>query len=106
MNEFKSPPGFASAPLANEGVVREEDNVKWVSQGTISILVSKLKQNNFVHHFSFLVRNSVLISIGIIVQIQAAEKVHGVKLLHQETCQNCRNHRGAVHPQMVQESLQ
>ncbi|XWS76225.1 hypothetical protein CRYUN_Cryun01aG0157300 [Craigia yunnanensis] len=32
MNEFKSPPGFSSAPLANGGEVREEDPVKWVSQ--------------------------------------------------------------------------
>ncbi|XP_022769873.1 CRIB domain-containing protein RIC6-like [Durio zibethinus] len=32
MNEFKSPPGLSSAPLANGGEVREEDPVKWVSQ--------------------------------------------------------------------------
>ncbi|XP_022727699.1 CRIB domain-containing protein RIC6-like [Durio zibethinus] len=31
MNEFKSPQGFSSEPLANAGV-REEDPVKWVSQ--------------------------------------------------------------------------
>ena len=33
MNEFKSPAGFSSAPLANGGEVREEDPVNWVSQG-------------------------------------------------------------------------
>ncbi|XWS47003.1 hypothetical protein CRYUN_Cryun14cG0116500 [Craigia yunnanensis] len=36
MNEFKSPPGFSSGPLDNEGEVREEDSVKWVSQDGIS----------------------------------------------------------------------
>ena len=49
MNEFKSPPGFSSAPLANGGEVREEDPVKWVSQGTI-YWFSKLKLKNFLHH--------------------------------------------------------
>ncbi|XVF72044.1 hypothetical protein PTKIN_Ptkin12aG0089700 [Pterospermum kingtungense] len=32
MNEFKSPSGHSSSPLANGGEVKEEDHVKWVSQ--------------------------------------------------------------------------
>ena len=44
MNEFKSPPGFSSGPLDNGGEVREEDSVKWVSQGK-HILVFQTEGN-------------------------------------------------------------
>ncbi|XP_004292220.1 PREDICTED: CRIB domain-containing protein RIC6 [Fragaria vesca subsp. vesca] len=32
MNEFQSPPGFASAPLSQNGEMREDNPIKWVSE--------------------------------------------------------------------------
>lgn len=39
MNEFASPPGFASAPLGPNGELKEDNGIKWVSEGDTSFFV-------------------------------------------------------------------